>query len=238
VQKPLFDFEIIVVDDGSPDLETEAVCIGYAGKNLRYYRINREPGYRNPAIARNFAYERANGEVLIPQSDDVVHVGPTVSNLVTLLREGVFIISTVYNKDFATGEPVYYAGRWYQLTGPKINAKFSPNPHRPLFFLGAVYRKDVYAIGGCDEDFVDPGREDIWFADCLMNGLKLKPYYTAEVVGHHLHHERPDDLNERVSRSSSVYQKKRKEAARTGIWKARKGLKKTIGADDLEAAAP
>jgi glycosyltransferase involved in cell wall biosynthesis len=223
-QKPPFDYEVIVVDDGSPDFETESVCIKAEVQNLRYYRINREPTYRNPAAARNLAYDQSNGEILILQSDDVVHIGEAITGLVDLVRDENFVIATVYNVDFDTNQPVYYLGKWFQLTGPRMNRKHSPNPTRPLFFLGSIYREHVIAIGGCDEDFVDPGREDVWFADCLINGLGLAPHFTAKVVGHHLDHERPENLKSRMRSSSSLYNEKAKEAWRTGAWRARKGL--------------
>ena len=107
-QSPPFDFEVVVVDDGSSDLSTESVCLAYSNLNLRYYRINRESTYRNPSVARNVAYRMVDGEVLILQSDDVVHIGPAISKLVELLENPIeksdfnrsFIIATVYNVDF------------------------------------------------------------------------------------------------------------------------------------------
>lgn len=223
-QSPPFSYEVIVVDDGSPEIDTESVCLRYDDK-VRYYRINREPSYRNPSVARNYAYERANGNVLIPQSDDVVHCGPAISMLVDELEKGKFVIGSVFNVDFDTGLPVYYRSRWYQFTGPRANPKYSPNPERPLFFLGSVYKDDVFAIGGCDEDFVEPGKDDIWFADCLMNDRGLVPYYSFGIVGYHLHHDRPEDLSKRSIKSSLLYHRKVSEAKKTGIWKSRKGLK-------------
>ena len=223
-QSPSFDYEVIVVDDGSPEIETELVCLSYGDSNIRYYRINRDPGYRNPAVARNYAYNMSNGEILILQSDDVVHIGNCIENLVELLEEGKFVISTVYNVDFNTGQPAYYQKYWFQFTGPVMNRSHSPNPTRPLFFLGSVYKKDVFAVGGCDEDFVDPGREDIWFADCLMKGRGLEPKYVSGVIGHHLDHKRPNDLSKRAAKSALMYLKKVGEAKKSGVWRARKGL--------------
>jgi glycosyltransferase involved in cell wall biosynthesis len=213
----------VVVDDGSPDMETEAICQSY--QQVRYYRINREPVYRNPSVARNLAYEVARGEVLILQSDDVVHEGNAIQKLVELIEPGRFVISTVFNIDWKTKEKVgSHGGKWFQYTGPIIDRKLSPNPMRPLFFLGSVYKQDVLDIGGCDEDFVEPGREDVWFGKCLINELNLQPLYTKEVVGLHINHERPGDLPTRAARSALVYRQKEKEARKTGIWRARKGI--------------
>lgn len=164
------DGELIVVDDGSTD-ETPEIC---TSSHIRYVRLNDAVGKtRNPAVARNVGYRMAAGEIIVAQSDDVVHVGKTIGPLVDGLRDGEIHIATVW--DFKNG------ARGTQYTG-------DANP-RPLFFLGSVFRKDLYAVGGNDQDFRCPGREDRWFGDCLTRGLGLKPVYRNDVVGHHLHHK-------------------------------------------------
>ena len=228
-QRPPFEYEIVVVDDGSPDIDTESICCRY--DEVRYYRINRRPVYRNPAKARNMAYDAAKGDVLILQSDDVLHQANAIEKLVELLQEGSFVISTVFNVDWNdTSKKIgTHGGRWFQYTGPVIDKAYSPNPLRPLFFLGSVFKKDVLSVGGCDEDFTEPGREDVWFGECLMNGAHLKPLYTREVVGLHLHHERLQDLHMKTAISMTTYKEKVKQAQKTGIWKAAKGIGLSAG---------
>ncbi len=74
-----------------------------------------------------------------------------------------------------------------------------------------MFRKDVYAIGGNCEEFTEPGYDDAWFADCLMNGLGLKPVYRRGVSGTHLDHPRPD-LTGPYQRMRAMYQRKVAEA--------------------------
>lgn len=177
-QSVSFDYEVIVVDDGSPETETEKVCNQY---QLVYIRREKE-GRKNPAIARNIAYKQARGEVIIAQSDDVTHASKNcIEELVVQLEEGRFVIATVLNVD-ETGKEIKDNYNLTYYTGPKNN--------RPLFFLGSLYRKDLYAVGGNDEEFIYPGREDVWFGLCLINGLGLTPHYSASIVGHHQHHVR------------------------------------------------
>jgi glycosyltransferase involved in cell wall biosynthesis len=196
-QKPPFEYEVIVVDDAGPS-SSEEVCKQYP---VIYKRIEREPGYRNPAIARNVAYKTAQGEVLICQSDDVIHgSGKVIQHLVEELKAGEFLLATVWNVDVDG-----------QVTGlkqwPHIRQIVGPKNQRPLFFLGAVYRKDMCAIGGCDEDFIDPGREDVWLAQCLIHGRGLRPRYSA-VEGFHNDHERPAHLLDYYARSMALYERK------------------------------
>ena len=183
-RQPQEGIEVIVVDDRSPDRRNFEVCGAFPG--IHYLRLNGPSGYMNPARARNTAYRAATGDVVIAQSDDVVHVTPdSIERLVQELVPGSFVIANVFNTDLDGNRipgnvenPGYHP--LIEYTGPT-------NP-RPFFFLGSLFRKDLYAIGGNDEEFVAPGCEDQWFANCLMGGLGLKPIFTTSIVGHHLQH--------------------------------------------------
>jgi len=208
-QEPTFEFEVIVVDDGSPEQYTKEICEMLP---VKYIRIDREPLYRNPSVARNLAYKHAQGEVIICQSDDVYHDKDSIQRLVDELEFGWFVIATVWNVDESgkVVEPAPFGPRFKQLTGPLMP--------RPLFFLGSVFRKDLYAVGGNDEEFTRPGREDVWFADCLINNLGLSPKYST-VRGFHQNHPRPP-LHSDYSASKKLYHKKRNEALKSGVWQA------------------
>lgn len=182
------EWELIVVDDGSPGNETYKVCSEF--RAVRYTRIDREPKYRNPSAARNLAYRQAKGEIIICQSDDVIHYTPdSVERLVSYLLPRSFVLATVINVD-SKGNPYRnVAGKGY---GDHLQTYVSPQRKRALFFLGALRREDLYAVGGNDEEFTVPSGEDRWFALCLINGRKLKPIYTWDVVGHHQAHTHCD----------------------------------------------
>jgi glycosyltransferase involved in cell wall biosynthesis len=176
-QKPSFSWEVIVVDDGSPSQEVQDVCKRFP---VSYHRIDRAPTYRNPAVARNVAYRLAKGEVFICQSDDVVHQGQDcIERLVNDLKDGTFLLASVYDAS-ADGMSVNQPGREYCST----------HRQRPLFFLGSVLRKHVFAIGGNSEDFTAPAYEDYWFGNCLQHHCGLKACYTDDIVGWHLCHPR------------------------------------------------
>lgn len=98
----------------------------------------------------------------------------------------------------------------YEGREPGLMQFTGPRNRRPLLFLGAVWRKDVYAVGGNDEEFTDPGWEDNWFAECLMRGRGLNPRYVS-AEGFHLNHSR-DSID--FSRSKALYQAK----MRTGVF--------------------
>jgi len=102
--------------------------------------------------------------------------------------------------------------------------------HRPYFFLGSLWKRDIYAIGGNDEEFTTSGGfcwEDKWFAKCLTSGRKLNPIYTNEdqVLGVHQYHpsrfsttegKRYDVEPTRIN--ELLYNEKLRQAEMTGHW--------------------
>jgi len=205
--QPPFPCEIIVVDDGSPSesaARNRANCeywpnIPDVHVPLTYRYIDRAPGYRNPSAARNVAYRMAKGEVIICQSDDVVHALPdTIECLVNDLHKGEFLVATVLNRTMDNRRcpkplPVF--------TGPLVK--------RPLFFLGSLFRSDLYRVGGNDEEFAArPAFDDDWFGDCLIHGANLTPVYSQDIIGFHLDHARPEKLVEMVVPNEQLYRRK------------------------------
>lgn len=184
-QLPGFPFEVIVVMDGSDD-STKEVCSRYKDNPLKTAWIDNTT-YRNPGFARNLAARMASGEILIHQSDDVVHADmSTIKNLIEATTPNNFVIATVWNVDFNTGHKLE------QYTGFQSQ--------RGLFFLGSLTRENFYKAGGNCEEFTEPGWEDNWLELSLTKGLGLQRVFTEDITGYHLHHERPhiDHFNSRM----------------------------------------
>lgn len=197
--------EVIVVDDNPDSLDTEQRCRSASIPQLKYIRVHRV-SYGNPAYARNVAFWRAKGDIVVDLSSDVVVEDPTaISRLVSYVTRFNFVVATVWNRRKDGTIHMQYTG--------------SEN-HRPFFFLGAIRREHLYAIGGYDPEFVYPAWDDNWYADCLMNGApKLAPIWVDDVIGFHQDHQRKRDMviNERPSKE--LYGKK----SMSGIWMSSTG---------------
>jgi glycosyltransferase involved in cell wall biosynthesis len=205
IQKVPFEYEVVVASHGSTDA-TAAVCEAYG---VRLVQVPASP-YRNPAPARNAAYKLARGEIVICQSDDVMHVYPdTIEKLVAAVEEGTFVIASVANAvDDPNGEPV---PKQHPIALMRPNQWYSgPHNPRPFFFLGAVHRREIYAVGGDDEEFRQPAYDDDWFAACLIQGRGLKYVNRDDIRGYHQDHARE---NLPIGAACELYHSKMRRAA-------------------------
>jgi glycosyltransferase involved in cell wall biosynthesis len=181
-QEPPFSFELIIADDGSDDNTREIVESFENCKklNLKYVFLENNK-YRTPSWARNASYKIATGEIMIIQSDEVIHGKKDTIKQLAKLKKDTFNIATVYDTKVdkncnPVGGKILYTGK---------------TERRPLFFLGSILREYVYAIGGNSLRFPEPCCEDIWFADCLIKGQSLKPEFRSDILGYHQTHCRP-----------------------------------------------
>jgi len=213
------EIEVIVVDDRSIGYDNYIICSEFPSVN--YIRLEGKSDYRNPAVARNVAYRAAKGEIIICESDDTIHITENcIELLISQLTPGKFVIANVFNADF-NGNIV--PGNLDNPEYSPLTVYTGPTNQRPFFFLGSLYRKDLYAVGGNDEEFTAPGREDDWFAQCLINGLGITPFYTTNIVGHHLQHKHLG--SKQASRPSYLlYAEKYKRASNKEIlWQSAQG---------------
>ena len=200
-QKPDFDFEIVVVDDGSRE-RCQAACAPFP--HVKYFYLGERPYYSNPSAGRNEAVRQSSGEVLICQSAEVVSHGNTIEQLVkAVLADPKTMVFAHVEESNGSAD----------LCSPR-------NP-RAFFFLGAIMRKEYYAVGGNDEEFTQPGFDDDWLADCLThNGVKA--VWLDDATGTHISHSRADQSPRGYQESANLYGLKRQsgnyKAAKSRLW--------------------
>lgn len=206
-----FETEVIVVNDGC-DEQTIEVCRKHPVTILHTHNTR----YRNPSIARNVGYRFATGEVIVSMCDDILLLSTnTLEKLVTRLQLGEFRLAKTENWEY---DECGTTPKRYLMDYCSSNKR--PVPY---FFLGAIARSDLYAVGGNDEEFVEVCYDDNWFADCLIKGLGLKKTIDDDIVCHHRAHLHPKGSHVNEKTSHQLYLNKVREANRTGIWQASGG---------------
>jgi len=197
-QHPPFPVETIVVDDGSTD-ETPEVCRKFG---VRYHRIER-PYTGNNGVPYNLGYRMAQGEIVLTTSDEVEHRTPELmARLVDRLTPETYVSPLVKN--------VSAAGRELAIiVGPRVR--------HPALFCTAIWRADLYAIGGHDEDFVGVGSNDTFLAHCLDH-LPRRLVGCWDLEAWHYDHPKPPRDTRR-----SLYGKLRYAAVGRHPWTARTG---------------
>ncbi|NEP04020.1 MAG: glycosyltransferase [Okeania sp. SIO2G4] len=173
--RPIIDYEVIVVDDGSTDdtvpwLETEA-------KEFPHVQLFSQ-SHQGPAAARNFGVEQAKGNFIIFIDSDLVvtdsFLQSHANSLVSAEGKNVFTYGRVINTcnfDFPTSEP-------YKLTD--FSAAF--------FATGnvAIARRWLIEAGLFDTRFEQYGWEDLELGVRLKK-LGLKLIKCPDAVGYHWH---------------------------------------------------
>ena len=177
---PRDQFEVIVVDDGSPVIP-EAILVCFRDRiNVKLFTQTR----MGPAGARNTGAKNAKGDFLAFIDDDCAPATNWLRNLSALF---------LHAPDFAVGGLTINGlpNNLYSVASQTIidaaYAYYNPDPNQACFFASnnlAAAADPFHAIGGFDVTFTIS--EDRDFCDrWLQHGYKM--IYAPEVVVYHSH---------------------------------------------------
>ncbi len=140
--------EVIIVNDGSTDIETITVLKNIEEKG--YFVINQKNG--GLGNARNNGIRIAKGKYILPLDSDNIVEKP-------YLNEAIEILETQLNVDIVYGNALYFgekSGGW--IVG---HYDFESLKRRNYIDACAVYRKSIWEnTGGYDEKMPKMGLED------------------------------------------------------------------------------
>jgi glycosyltransferase involved in cell wall biosynthesis len=157
---PVVDSEVIVVDDGSSEIDVESLLAGH-GLEARVFTLEEN---RGPAYARNFGVRQASGDIIFFIDADAQVYPNTLSGIlahfiadfsvdaVTIAWSDTPLVDNFFNK-FKAVETNYVINEFWEKS-------FGSN--------GSAIKKQVFeAEGGFDEGFKSAHAEDFSF------GLRL-----------------------------------------------------------------
>jgi len=202
-------FEVLVVDDGSPDPVTRESVTANDVFELRIIRQENA----GPAAARNHGAREARGTILAFTDDDCLPLPEWLSTLCAELKQhpDALVGSLTFN-----GLPENSWSSASQLIIDLVYDHFNRDPTNAYFLASnnLACRRDLFLeIGGFDTDFPKAGAEDRDFCDRWR--MTKRP---IRLIREHLVEHRHTqtfrkflDLHYRYGRGAYLYQAKRKD---------------------------
>jgi len=153
--------EVIVLNDGDPNDETESVCESFMDKLelLRYYSTKRDfTQWRVPAYAINYGIKQSKGDMLFISCAEMFHMDNCVDAMIRVLEKSPKAMVITHGKDDdgsflnkLNNNCVITDGD-YNCLPPLINIRFP-------FFMGMM-KSEIVKIGGYDEEYAGIGFDD------------------------------------------------------------------------------
>lgn len=162
------DFEVIIIDDGTPE-ERDLFC----GFNYNMRSIRVLPGqktWKNPCIAFNKGFRAARGDIVIIQNAECLHFG----DILTAVRENVvpsnYLVFSAYAIDGPTSSKIQdhafvsdsvinkYIRPLHKRKGSKSRNGWYTHPTvrpRPYHFVSAMTKANLDELGGFDERYAN-----------------------------------------------------------------------------------
>jgi GT2 family glycosyltransferase len=202
-------WDIVVVDDGSPQPIAEALGDRPHGLDVR---VIRQPN-AGPARARNLGVEAARGSLIAFTDDDC---RPEPAWLETLVRAGRERDGALVGGTTVNGLPQELYATASQFIVDLVYAHFNADPDRSYFLASnnlLCERARFLELGGFDATFPRAGAEDRDFCDrWRMRAWPIVWRPEARVVHFHSQTVRAFiDLHVRYGRGAYLYQAKRRE---------------------------
>jgi glycosyltransferase involved in cell wall biosynthesis len=204
-------FEVVVVDDGSPEPVSEDTSPTTDVFELRIIRQDNA----GPAAARNLGAQQARGEILAFTDDDCL---PQPTWLSTLTREISSHPEALVGSLTFNGLPDNNWSSASQLIIDLVYDYFNRDPENAYFLASnnlSCRRELFLTLGGFDTAFPRAGAEDRDFCD-RWRMTKRPIRLTGEPLIEHRHAQtfrKFIDLHYRYGRGARLYQAKRRQRA-------------------------
>jgi len=167
LEKPYYIFEVIIVDDNSdPEFKLYDILDNYPFI-IKYIEISKEEkGNRiNPCLAYNKGFENADGDIIIIQNPECMHVGDIILFLVNNIKENdYYSFSCFSTNSISSNKKLIESNNKFE----KINDNnfldrnimnhynwYNHPIYRPVsyHFCSAIYKEKLKLLGGFDPSY-------------------------------------------------------------------------------------
>lgn len=173
------DFELILVDDGSPD-KCPQICDEYSQKDSRVVALHKKNG--GQSSARNFGLDHAKGKyVTFVDSDDLLVENALSALYDTLLREDVDVVLGKVIRFTSDGaiRPYSQMETSKKMTGEETLIKLLKGKELNISVCGGIYRKKIFENLRMPDDFIC---EDWYVMPQIYLQKNLIVFYTNTLV--------------------------------------------------------
>ena len=182
------DFEVIVINDGSPDTDQlEKVLETYLGRIVYLKQVN-----RGPSAARNLGIRHARGEyIAFLDSDDVWNVEYLASQMKCFRKDAK--LDLLYSDFLYRGDSAKSGKSCMQMYAPKGRVTFENLMKREylIFPSTTVVRKSIAVQAGLFDEDLHRSEDFDLFIRIAHRGGRIA--YHRKVLAHRLIH--PDSLS-------------------------------------------
>lgn len=215
------DFEVVVVDDGSDELERlEDLQTDFPF--LRVIRLEKQnKWYKNPCIPFNIGFEAVKGDKIIIQNPECYHFGAVLEYVNAHLKENEYLSFGCFSMDkLNTDDDALFFDQknifkliennnrsfstdgdlgWYN------HSKFRPEA---FHFCVALMSTDLFDLGGFDERYAKGvGYDDDELIWRIKNKKMQIKFIDDQIVLHQNHYIVPDDIVEANKRRFESYKR-------------------------------
>lgn len=145
------NFEVIIIDDASENFHSIEKIINLYNFNIKLLVIDKsQKRWINPCIAYNLGFKIAQGEIIIIQNPEVVHVGDVISYTVNNIKDKSYFVYSVYSSPSFKYNRYFYSMN--NFDSKYIMNNFVDKIDCSQFKFDYEYYKNKYSdIGNMDE---------------------------------------------------------------------------------------
>lgn len=159
-QQTYKDFEIILIDNSSPEPVPDEIINNFYNLPIHFFRLENNLGY---ASGNNFGATKARGDYLVllnsdafPKSDWLINIKKAITKYPLCFFSSKLVMAGDHSKIDGAGDVYHFSGLvWRDLHNKSIDKfKFSEREVFSPCGAAAIYPKNIFMeVGGFDSDF-------------------------------------------------------------------------------------